>query len=327
MRFISLISACFLATLLGAALPSAFADSSGQSELDWLKTMAFAAHQTDYSGTFIYQYGNHIETSRITHVTDQKGEYGRLEGLDGDQREIIQNNDQVWCYVRGRMVSVVNRQGRRGFPVLLPEQLSLLTENYRITPAEKMRIAGFETHAFLFQPRDNLRYTHKMWAHSDSGLLMKAAILDERGRVIEQYAFTQLTIGGDIDRKWIVVGKSAAAFATQPSSSPHTDEMDQSSGWQVQALPPGFKKTMEMRRPLGGKKMPVSHLVYSDGLAGISVFIENIADNPNIKSGLTSQGAIQIYSKVDGDHVITVVGEVPPHTMMQVADSVRYKGH
>jgi negative regulator of sigma E activity len=42
---------------------------------------------------------------------------------------------------------------------------------------------------------------------------------------------------------------------------------------------------------------------------------------------LSSQGIIQIYSRaIDDEHLVTVVGEVPPQTVMQVADSVRYTG-
>lgn len=322
--------ASLLAAMLLAIAPGAFADPFWQDDLDWLKTMAFAAHQTDYTGTFVYQYGNHVETSRITHISDRDGEHGRLESLDGSQREIIHDNDQVWSYQGGHRVSVGYRQGHRIFPALLPEQLSLLNENYQVSKAEEVRVAGFHTHAFVFQPRDHLRYAHKMWAHSDSGLLLKAAVLDERGRVIEQYAFTQLTIGGNIDRQWIASDKSVPRFCAleqHAASSFETDKVDGgASGWQVGSLPPGFKKTMEMRRLLHGRKMPVTHLVFSDGLAGISVFIEDMANRPDVNTGLISQGAIQIYSKVHDDHLVTVVGEVPSSTLMKVADSVRYQG-
>lgn len=331
---LTVISPTFLLTaLLLVASPGALADPFGQDDLDWLKTMAFAAHQTDYIGTFVYQYDNHVETSRITHISDRDGEHGRLESLDGARREIIQHNDQVWCYLGDRKVSVENRQSRRSFPALLPEQLSLLNENYQIKKAEEIRVAGFHTHAFIFQPKDNLRYTHKMWAHSDSGLLLKAAVLDERGRVVEQYAFTQLAIGGKIDRKWITQDKSVISFhshhpysAPSPKAEPNADQAAPVSGWQVDLLPPGFKKTLEIRRPLRGKNVPVTHLVFSDGLAGISVFIEDMAGNPEANVGLSSQGAIQVYSKVNGNNLVTVVGEVPPRTVMQVTDSVRYRG-
>lgn len=323
----SIINPLFLwAAMLFGASHTALADPMWQDELNWLKIMAFAAHQTDYSGTFVYQYGNHVETSRITHVVDRDGEHGRLEGLDGIRREIIRNNDQVWCYLGSRKVKVEKRQGSREFPDLLPEQLSLLNSNYLIKQMEEDRVAGFHAHAVIFQPKDNLRYTHKMWAHSNSGLLLKAEVLDERGHVIEQNTFTQLTIGGNIDRTWIAADKPDASALTHTPhhGSPHKAEaLTGPSGWQVDMLPPGFKKVTEMRRPLRSKKTPVIQMVFSDGLASISIFIETLDNNPE-HLGLSSQGVIQVYSKVMDDYLLTVVGEVPPRTVILVADSIRH---
>jgi sigma-E factor negative regulatory protein RseB len=325
-----------------AALPGAFADQMSQDGLNWLQTMAFAAHQTDYSGTFVYQYGSHVETSRITHISDRDGEHGRLESLDGPRREIIRNNDQMWCYLGDRKVKVEQRQGGREFPALLPEQLTLLSANYLVKQAEEARVAGFPTRAIVFQPRDNLRFTHKMWAHSDSGLLLKSEVLDERGNTIEQYTFTQLTLGGDIDRKWITWDKAPIGFhemeARHVHDPHHNASPDQKlrlpragsipvvSGWQVDALPAGFKKIMELRRPLPEHNVPAIQIVFSDGLAGISVFIDVMDSDEDDHPGLSSQGAIQVYRKVSGSYLVTVVGEVPPRTVMQVADSVRFAG-
>jgi sigma-E factor negative regulatory protein RseB len=91
-------------------------------------------------------------------------------------------------------------------------------------------------------------------------------------------------------------------------------------------LPNGFKKIKEICRPLSNRNTPVTQLVFSDGLAAISIFIEELSGSQAINSGLSSQGSIQIYSRVSGDKLITVVGEVPPRTVIQVADSVRYAG-
>ncbi|MBI1174775.1 MAG: hypothetical protein GC139_05860 [Sideroxydans sp.] len=321
-----------LVLVLSCGAETAVAEEPNQVDLDWLKTIAFAAHQTDYSGTFIYQYGSHIETSRITHISDRDGEHEKLESLDGPHREIIRNNDEVWCSLDGhKAVQLEKRHKDREFPALLPEQLTALNENYRIRTGPKARIAGFNAQTIIFQPKDNLRYTHKFWAHTDSGLLLKAAVLNERNQVVEQYAFTELTIGGDIKHDWTVPDKSLAVSLAQKlhlSPLPKAGEPVVDSGWQVDALPPGFQKIMEIRRPMRGKKAPVLHMVFSDGLAGISVFIEKLSDNPDVNPTLSSQGAIQVYSKViDDDHLVTVVGEVPPRTVMQVADSVRYAGN
>jgi len=319
--------ASLLMSLLLATAPGAFADPLWQDEMNWLKIMAFASHQTDYSGTFLYQYGNHVEISRITHVVDRDGEHSRLESLDGARREIILNNDQVLCYLGNSKVKLKERQGTRMFPALLPEQLSSLNENYLIKQAEEEKVAGFHAHAMVFQPKDNLRYTHKIWAHSDSGLLLKAEVLDERGRVIERNNFIQLTIDGNIDRSWIAESKpDAVLIAHKPHHVllPKAEALTNASGWQVDMLPAGFKKITELRRPMLGKKTPVIQMVFSDGLAGISVFIESSDNAQDDHPGLSSQGAMQVYSKVDGDYLVTVVGEVPPRTVTQVADSVRY---
>ena len=308
---------------------SAFADTGSRLDFDWPQIIAFATHQTNYSGTFVYQHNGHMETARITHISDQSGEHEKFESLDGPRREFIRNNNEVWWYLGDHKATQVERQysGKR-FPALLPEQLSALNDNYFIYPAEQARIAGFDTQAIVFQPKDTLRYTHKMWAHKDSGLLLKAVVLNERKQMVEQYTFIQLKIGGDIERAQVEPDRSAASLEQHShfATSPETSAQSTMGDWKVVAMPTGFKKIMEMRRPLHGNKTAIIHFVFSDGLAGISVFIETLGNNFDKKLGLSSRGAIHVYSKIKDDYLVTVVGEVPPLTVMQVADSVRYKG-
>ena len=130
-------SNCLFFILLQLGIASAFADPAPVDESGWLKTMALAAHQTDYSGVFVYQSGGRVEMSRITHVADAAGEHERLEGIDGERRELIRDNDQAWLSVDGHKVRLVNHQIKRSFPALLPEQISLLKQNYSVTQAEE----------------------------------------------------------------------------------------------------------------------------------------------------------------------------------------------
>jgi sigma-E factor negative regulatory protein RseB len=323
---------------LGAALSLgvaglACADPFLQDDLKWLETMAFAAHQTNYSGTFIYQYGSHVETSRITHVVDANGEHGRLESLDGQRREVIRSNGEVWCYFGDKKIKVEGHAADHEFPALLQDtQLSRINQNYVVTQAGEARVAGIHAHAILFQPRDNLRYGHRMWADSNSGLLLKAEVIDEHGDIVEQYAFTQLALGGDVDRSWIdqEVPGGAAKAAHRPAAAdraaPAPAAQSAPSGWQVDSIPPGFFKVAEVRRAMHHRPASAIQMVYSDGLAGISVFIEDNDSDEDDHAGLTSQGAIQVYSREQDGHLVTVVGEVPPQTVIDVGDSVRYAG-
>lgn len=318
----------FLA-LLQLFAATAFAGPTQRDETDWLSTMLFAAQQTDYSGLFIYQTGDRVEMSRITHVSDENGEHERLEGMGGGKRELIRHNDQVWLYKEGRNISVEKRQMRRAFPALLPEQLSILYENYSVKQAEEGEVAGYHAHTVIFQPKDNLRYTRKMWAHHNSGLLLKAVVLDDHGNIIEQYAFMQLAINDNIDRKWIIPDKPLAEALAQNTHLPPLPKVEQTEepcGWKVDALPPGFKKMFEMRRPLRENKRPVIQMIYSDGLAGVSVFIENLIDVNAAHSGLSNRGAAHVYNRIIGEYLVTVVGEVPAKTVIQIADSVHYAG-
>jgi sigma-E factor negative regulatory protein RseB len=314
--------------LLQLAVGVAYADPLLEDS-DWLKTMAFAGHQTNYCGVFVYQSGGRVEMSRITHISDKTGEHERLEGLDGLKREVIRNNDKVWLYLGDKKVRIQKRRIQRTFPSLLPDQIQTLKENYHISQGEEDRVADYHAHTVIFQPKDGLRYTRKMWAHSGSGLLLKAVVLDEHGSVIEEYAFSQLEIGGkNIDRKWIVPNETEVAnLAGQKNLSPLPKASIENtpSGWQVDFVPAGFKKILEMRRVIADKKLPVVHIVYSDGLSGISVFIEKVGEVTDIP-GLSGRGAVHMYNRLVGDNLVTVVGEVPPRVVIQVADSVRYAG-
>jgi sigma-E factor negative regulatory protein RseB len=254
------------------------------------------------------------------------GEYEKLESLDGPKREIVRHHGQVWSYLNHKMVQVDSQPGRGSFPSLLSDQLSALNGNYEIKDLGLGNAAGYNAQILLFQPKDNLRYAHKLWVHTDTGLLLKAAVLGEKNQVVEQYAFTQLKIGGDLDRSGIsnqATGKSGStpAKAGDKSAAPFN------SGWVVDALPVGFKKLTEVQRPMRGKHAPVTQLVFSDGLSAVSVFIELAdADEDDDVEGMTSRGAVNLYHKVVDKHLFTVVGEVPPRTVMQVLDSIRFNG-
>lgn len=288
--------------------------------IDWLKTMVFASHQTDYTGVFVYQYENHVETSRITHVTDADSELEKLESLDGSKREIIRHHGQVWCFVNHKMVQSGTRPGGNAFPALLPEQLSMLSENYVLRDTGMERVAGYNAQTILFQPKDGLRYAHKLWVHVDSGLLLKAAVLDEKGRAVEQYAFTQIQIGG-INR-----AELKNELVNLPAAPAPPQGVSINSGWVVDAMPAGFRKVTEIQRSMRRQHAPVIQIVFTDGLSALSLFIEpNDKDEDDIE-GLSSRGALNLYQMLVGGKLITAVGDVPPRALMQVLESARYNG-
>jgi len=293
--------------------------------LSWLQKIATAAHELNYSGTFIYQYGTHTETSRIVHAVDSSGEHEKLEILDGLPREIIRNNDEVQCFLpESKTVKVEKRLQRKPFPALLPEQLNNLSESYLIKLGGHDRIAGFYCQALLLEPKDDLRYGYHLWAETNSGLLLKASMLDEKNDVVEQMTFTQLNIGGPIDEEMLRPKYPAKATGWRYDRSGQTELISTETGWSVKNPLAGFKKIMETKRMVSGKPVPISHIVYSDGLAAISVFIEPRTPGDKPLNGVSKRGALNIYTKPLDDYQVTVLGEAPPMTVMKIGNSVYF---
>ena len=70
---------------------------------------------------------------------------------------------------------------------------------------------------------------------------------------------------------------------------------------------------------------PVGQVVYSDGLAAVSVFIEPIAGRTETaRLGLASMGAVNVYTREVADHLVTVVGETPAASVQRIGDTVEY---
>lgn len=315
--------------LVGSTL-GGIANAAGETQprevdaLQMLERIASAARELKYKGTFVYQHGVRFETSRIAHYVDADGEHEKLETLDGPRREIIRNNDEVLCYYPdAKVVRSQKRVAERSFPALVPEQLSNITSHYTVRTGQSERVAGFESHALVLEPKDGMRYGHKLWADTTTGLLLKAITLDERGQVVEQFAFTELVIGTAITKDMVAPSYKVSYPEWRLDKFAQATLSEAEGGWTVQQFPPGFRKIMEMRRTSTrkGHKTVVTHMVFSDGMAAISVFIESKSGN-TVREGLVQQGAINVYRRNVGDQFVTVIGEAPAATVMQIGDSV-----
>lgn len=294
----------------------------------WLRKIQSAAQKLNYSGTFVYQQANQMRTSRITHLLDGRNEVEKLEILDGKPREYIRNNDEVICYVPdAKTLFVEKRVTHDIFPAILANNAVELTEHYDVRKQESGRIAGHDCQAILLQPKDGLRYGYKLWAEKGSGLLLRAQTLNEKNEVVEQISFTQISIG-NVERNRV-----KPSYTNTHGWKIENSAMSQAnlSGWTVNALPKGFRKIREVKRLVSDNAVgsgtvtqrEVSQIVFSDGLAAISVFIE--PESQSRTEGSIQQGATNIVGKRQGDFWLTIVGEVPSAAIRQVANSIEFK--
>jgi sigma-E factor negative regulatory protein RseB len=299
--------------------------ADAQDGTAWLQKIYRASQTLNYTGTFVYRQGDRSESSRITRLTDASGDNEKLEALDGVRREIVRSGDEVKCYLPDSKIVKVDRRSKHPtFPALLPAQTASVTEQYSVIKGETTRIAGFECQSIVLKPKDEFRYGYKLWADLATGMLLKARIVNEKGEAVEEFTFTQLSIGGPIGRDMLKSAFAAQSRTWRIENAAVEPANLATNGWTVNPAIPGFKKVVEVKRQLR-QAQRVGQVVYSDGLAAVSVFIEPIElRREAVHPGLSSMGAVNIFTRELANHVVTVVGEAPPKTVRKIAENVEY---
>jgi sigma-E factor negative regulatory protein RseB len=301
-----------------AAAPAAQADDAVQ----WLNRVTQAARTLNYTGTVVLQSPTRTDTFRLSHLYENGQEWEKLLSLDGPAREIVRTGSEVRYYFPdAKVVLFEPRTFRNVFPSLSNEQIRNLSQYYDFKSVAGERIAGHTADIVVFEPKDGLRYGHKFWSDATTGLLLKARLINERGEVVEQFAFTDVTVNAKIDKDMVKPSWASvpADWKVRPSGPGEMDLKD--TGWLVGKVPPGFAKISEGFRKLPGKANPVAHIVYSDGLVAISVFVEPFTVTQT-QVGLTQTGGLAQYTVKSDAFQVTVMGEAPPATVRQIAQSV-----
>jgi sigma-E factor negative regulatory protein RseB len=310
-----------VAVLASAALASPLANAQGYAA-QWMMRITQAARTLNYSGTVLVRQGSRFDTFRLAHMFENDQESEKLLSLDGPAREIVRSATEVRYYFPdAKVVRIEPRTIRNVFPSLSPEQTSNLAQYYEFKLTAGGRVAGRMTDVATFEPRDGMRYAHRFWADATTGLLLRSRLVNEKGDIIEEFAFTDVTYNAKLDKEMVRPSWTSVPSDWHVTQAGPGDFKSDETGWTVNKVPPGFVKISEGFRKLGGKREPAAHLVFSDGLVAISVFVEPYTVTQT-QIGLTQTGGLAQYSTRSDAYRVTVIGEAPPTTVQQIAQSV-----
>jgi sigma-E factor negative regulatory protein RseB len=326
---LGLVVIVFNWSLVFAASP--YSGSVDHQALNRLVQIQSAAKTLDYAGTFVYQQGGQIRTSNMAHIVRDGLEQEKVVILDGVKREYIRRNDEVTRYMPETKTLLVEKRVTRDiFPAILVANTDDLAQYYRVILQGTERVAGKKCQIILLSPIDKLRYGYRLCAEYETHLLLRAQTQDANNSVIEQMLFTELRIGR-IDSDSVKPGFPD----THDWQVKYADVIEKVSlpRWEV-TPPPGFKQIQAVRHILTGRqrsasasdrkadsaRREVSQLVYSDGLAAISVFIEPYTSGKIER--IMHQGAMNIIGRRHGQYWVTVMGEAPDLAVRQVINSI-----
>lgn len=296
------------------------------SALDYLNKMSTALRTLNYHGTLIYVNDGNVESLQLIHKQDSDGEYQRLVHLSGAAREVIRDNDTVTCYLPdSQSVHVGARRFNNHLLAKLTSSFSGFSRQYEFDIEGNGRVAGREATIIAIQPKDDYRYGYRFWVDKESDLLLKSDLVGADGKVLEQLMFVQLEVVEDIPPQMLKPGVSGESFTWHDGSVLASNEHSANVKWQIKRLPIGFSVSGRSKQLMPNNSEPVDYMVVSDGLASISVYIEQPKSNNQGFVGASRRGAVNIYGSVLNKHQITVVGEVPQRTVQMIAESIVYK--
>jgi sigma-E factor negative regulatory protein RseB len=278
---------------------------------DWLDRIGPALAEQDYQGTLVTVSGNSIDTLGVFHSWNDGRERMRLVALTGPKRELIRDDKLVMCIGTGLASAGYdgdpsgrwNPAGKFAAAGKLP--------SYKASLVKTGRVAGRDCQVVDLQPKDSWRYGYRLWLDHDTGLPLRIALIGEGGRPLEQMAFTELRT----TRPALADLRPSTTQGLRRVQNLKVNRVASDPGWRVAPPPAGFALR-------GGRRLGDSvQLLYGDGLASVSVYIEPVAKTARGERSLR-RGAVNVHTLLGNGRRVVAIGKVPAATVAYFARHV-----
>lgn len=304
---------------LCVAAPVLAADAAGPHE--WLDRMAIAVQTTNYEGTVIRLRNGTTEALRVVHKVVDGVIHERVVVQEGNGLEIVRHGNEVHCILPdSKSVLVEEWNDQSTLFSSLPSSDIRFGSEYDIVIVRKDRIAARKTVLLAIRPHDNFRYGHRIWLDIETGFPLQTQLIGDDGRPLEEVKFADIDLDSEILASALAPSYNTDNFRWYTQPSRRSNKVVKTD-WAAEDLPTGFRVVSTRQEQVAGAEGPVLHILYSDGLANVSVFIATEQDK-NIEQR-SQVGASNSYSVANGNYRVTAVGEVPAVTVQQIAESMR----
>ncbi|MEM6640765.1 MAG: MucB/RseB C-terminal domain-containing protein [Pseudomonadota bacterium] len=304
---------------------------AADTPLDWFTHMDDAVRSLNYRGDLIHAHDGDVDSLEVVHALRDGVEHERVTTLNGAAQESIRRGDEFEV-TTPRSTALPPDLLTMGNPLvaMLPEYRDVLAEHYEFRHRpDSGQVAGRRVHTLTMAARDEFRYGYRFQYDVETGLPLKYELIDRAGRSLETVMFSRIEVNSPLDAEAFrsrLTQSGREGFRTirlaRPSAGDSGVAVSESEArFGVERLPAGFYLTVVTRHD----NMPggAEHLVYTDGMASISVFAEQHAQKRETMSGLLSMGVANAFGVRLGEYQITVIGEVPAATVERVGQSIK----
>jgi len=288
--------------------------------LDWLTHMSAAVQSTSYEGTVIRIKDGTAEALKVVHAIKDGVILEKVVAQEGNGLEIIRVGNEVHCILPDRKSVLVEEWDDQStlFSTLPGSDIRFGNE-YDVAIVRKDRVAGREAIMLAIRPHDGYRYGHRIWLDTETSFPLQTQLISE-GTAIEQVKFADITLNQEIHASALEPSYSTENFTWLRQPAGHVGRVVETS-WISDELPAGFRAVSKHEETMEGSDEVVTHILFSDGLANVSVFIA--ANSGELAAGAARVGGSNSFGVEHGDFEITAIGEVPAITVEQIASSMR----
>lgn len=290
------------------ALPGVAAAAQPLAAAAWQR-MRRALVALDYSGTLVLRQGADLQTLAIEHRAGSP-DRDLLTSLDGRALQIERSGSRVqWTLAGAPPLRLDPGRLHTLLPLVPDVPLAALHPSYTLTLQDGGRVAARATTQLLIQPHDGYRYGYRLWLDRASGLPLRVQLTLDGQPLPDEFRFVALRVGAQADL--------AALDGTVPAAATAAPGLPaQAAQWRVANAPPGF----HLRVCMGDGSPGSEHLVLSDGIASVSVYVQR--GPVPLPQGVGVRGALSFVSETHDGERVTVLGDVPVPTVQRIADSV-----
>ncbi len=273
-----------------------FADASDQNHdqlLAKLVSMQNAMRHDAYQGTLVFsqmtEQGVNQRAVQLRHWSGERAEFVGIESINGPAKSLF---DHLLL-----AQSSLEQDGNR-------------LSDYVLSYEGTSRVAGQEVELIKVIPKVDDRYGYLFAVQPESHLLLQLSIKNQSGHWVEKIAFTKLT---SLDNRQ----------SKQAQSLPFLDARPMDVPWRSAWLPHGFMLKSAVEREIESKNGRFWHLLYSDGIASVSVMIETEKPADRLLRGAMTAKGVSSYGRILADGTqIMVMGILPTQTVRRIATHV-----
>lgn len=279
--------------------------------------MTQAIDTLSYQGTVVILKNGKLDTIKYSHFVKNGEHQERLAALNSSLKEVIRTSNKNMHVFNSPESTIIDHHSVwRSFFMNLPSKMEVVDENYDFFLEGEAHVAMLPVWVLIIQPKDNFRYQRKIWIDKKNNLPLRFELLDDNKKVLEQAIFVDIKIEEALPLVEISVADK--------SNNKHTHKLDvlpfATSKFIINNIPAGFYEVFFTHRAMRNSSGLVEHLLLGDGFSLVSVYFEQ--SNNNLKSNLTTVGAINSYTRQIGDYSFTVLGKVPIKTIRLIANNI-----